>query len=151
VVVVRGKHVPVIRLDAILDLDSGGHDGEIPLVLVELSGESYALVCEHLVGKREIVIKSLGNLLANVPCVAGATLLGDRVALILDVAAVLQRALDRPAGPRAAPVRPASGHAASARGGKLAAGSTQILLVEDSDIVRESLRRLLADAGYLVT
>ena len=29
--------------------------------------------------------------------------------------------------------------------------AVQILLVEDSDIVRESLRRLLADAGYLVT
>src|SRR5439155_13779567 len=31
------------------------------------------------------------------------------------------------------------------------AAGGHILLVEDSDIVRESLRRLLADAGYLVT
>ncbi|HSK05529.1 MAG TPA: response regulator, partial [Kofleriaceae bacterium] len=51
----------------------------------------------------------------------------------------IKRALDRPAAPR---------HAARAAAG---AGSTQILLVEDSDIVRESLRRLLAEAGYLVT
>jgi two-component system, chemotaxis family, sensor kinase CheA len=142
VVVVRGKHVPVIRLDAVLELDSGSSDAELPLVLVEQSGESYALVCEHLVGKREIVIKSLGNLLVNVPCVAGATLLGDRVALILDVPAIIRRALEQPSMPR--PTRP--------RGVTRAAGSaSHILLVEDSDIVRESLRRILVDAGYVVT
>jgi two-component system chemotaxis sensor kinase CheA len=66
-------------------------------------------------------------------------LLGDRVALILDVPAIIRRALDRPAAPRRA------AQAASAASG------TQILLVEDSDIVRESLRRLLVEAGYLVT
>jgi two-component system chemotaxis sensor kinase CheA len=138
VCVVRGHHVPLIRLDAILELD-GGNDGMIQLVLVEHAGQSYALVCDHLVGKREIVIKSLGPLLANVPCTAGATLLGDRVALILDVPAIIRRALDRPRAVRRAP-------RAQAR-----AGGAQILLVEDSDVVRESLRRLLVDAGYLVT
>jgi two-component system chemotaxis sensor kinase CheA len=137
VCVVRGHHVPLIRLDAVLELDGGG-DGVIQVVLVEHAGQSYALACDHLVGKREIVIKSLGPLLARVPCAAGATLLGDRVALILDVPAIIRRALDRPAAARRA-VRTAR------------AGTTQILLVEDSDIVRESLRRLLADAGYLVT
>ena len=138
VCVVRGHHVPLIRLDAVLELDSGG-DGTIQLVLVDHAGQSYALVCDHLVGKREIVIKSLGPLLANVPCTAGATLLGDRVAMILDVPAIIRRALDRPAIQRRA-VRTAA-----------RAGSSQILLVEDSDTVRESLRRLLVDAGYLVT
>jgi CheY-like chemotaxis protein len=141
VCVVRGHHVPLIRLDEVLELDGGG-DGALQLVLVEHAGpghETYALVCDHLVGKREIVIKSLGPLLANVPCTAGATLLGDRVALILDVPAIIRRALDRPPAARRA-------QRAQAR-----AGSAQILLVEDSDTVRESLRRLLVDAGYLVT
>ena len=138
VCVVRGHHVPLIRLDAVLELDSGG-DGMLQLVLVEHAGQSYALVCDHLVGKREIVIKSLGPLLATVPCTAGATLLGDRVAMILDVPAIIRRALDRPTVQRRA-VRTAA-----------RAGASQILLVEDSDIVRESLRRLLVDAGYLVT
>jgi len=140
VVVVRGKHVPVIRLDHVLELDAGA-DGDLQLVLVELSGHSYALVCEHLLGKREIVIKSLGKLLAAVPCVAGATLLGDRVALILDVPAIIQRALAQPA---------ASGPRRVARTAATASAS-HVLLVEDSDIVRESLRRILADAGYVVT
>ena len=140
-VVVRGKHVPLIRLDVALELEGTGGQDELQLILVENGGQTYALVCDQLLGKREIVIKSLGGLLANVPCVAGATLLADRVALILDVPAIIQRALARPAGPRAAAPRisPAS------------AASSHVLLVEDSDIVRESLRRLLAEAGYLVT
>jgi CheY-like chemotaxis protein/chemotaxis signal transduction protein len=139
VVVVRGKHVPLVRLDAVLELDAGA-DGELQLVLVEQGGTTYALVCEHLLGKREIVIKSLGPLLQSVPCVAGATLLGDRVALILDVPAVIRRALERPsATPRRAQVSAAN------------ASSAHVLLVEDSDIVRESLRRILTDAGYIVT
>ncbi len=138
VCVVRGHHVPLIRLDAVLELE-GGNDGMLQLVVVEQTGHSYALVCDHLVGKREIVIKSLGPLLAHVPCAAGATLLGDRVALILDVPAIIRRALDRPAAAHRAL------RAQALRGG------AQILLVEDSDVVRESLRRLLVDAGYLVT
>jgi len=138
VCVVRGKHVPLIRLDAVLELEGGMAENELQLVLVEQGGQIYALCCEHLVGKREIVIKSLGKLLANVPCVAGATLLGDRVALILDVPAIIQRALERPVTARRTTVA------------KQGAGST-VLIVEDSDIVRESLRRLLADAGYSVT
>jgi CheY-like chemotaxis protein len=139
VCVVRGHHVPLIRLDHVLELE-GSSDGDVQVVLVEHGGQTYALACEHLVGKREIVIKSLGAMLANVPCVAGATLLGERVALILDVPAIVQRALAQPGGQRQ-PRKAASSAAAGAH----------ILLVEDSDIVRETLRRLLADAGYHVT
>ncbi len=139
VCVVRGKHVPIIRLESVLELDDGVDGTELQLVLVDHGGQSYALVCDHLIGKREIVIKSLGPLLAGVPCVAGATLLADRVALILDIPAIIDRALSQPSGRRriTRTAAPATG--------------SHVLLVEDSDIVRESLRRLLVDAGYLVT
>jgi two-component system chemotaxis sensor kinase CheA len=139
VCVVRGKHVPIIRLEQVLELDDGVDGAELQLVLVDHGGQSYAVVCDHLIGKREIVIKSLGPLLAGVPCVAGATLLADRVALILDIPAIIGRAIAQPSGPRRV-----TRTAAPATG-------SHVLLVEDSDIVRESLRRLLVDAGYLVT
>ena len=96
-------------------------------------------------GKKEIVIKSLGEILSGVPCTAGATLLGDRCAVIIDVAAVIERAVTiRRSGraPLRAPVR--EGSAAVAPG-------VHVLLVDDSDMVRESLRRLLHEAGYRVT
>jgi two-component system chemotaxis sensor kinase CheA len=141
---VRGRHVAVIRLNDVLELgddDLGG--AEVHVVLTEQGGELYGLACDHLLGKKEIVIKSLGELLQGVPCAAGATLLGDRVALILDVPAVVQRALRQPSR------RAAATPTAAPSEGK--PGAPQILLVEDSDIVRESLRRLLADHGFSVT
>lgn len=141
---VRGRHVPLIRLGHVLELDDHGEPEQLHVVLTEQGGVTYGLVCDHLLGKKEIVIKSLGPLLAAVPCAAGATLLGDRCALILDVPAIVRRAMAAPAGAR----RATRDRRAGARAGAAAA---QVLLVEDSDIVRESLRRLLVDAGYLVT
>ena len=143
VVEVRGRHVPLIRLESVLELDDHGDPEQLHIVLTEQGGVTYGLVCDHLLGKKEIVIKSLGPLLGAVPCVAGATLLGERCALILDIPAIVRRALARPAG-----------RAPGDRGGRARPGtaaSSQILLVEDSDIIRESLRRLLVDAGYHVT
>ncbi|HEY4179179.1 MAG TPA: response regulator [Kofleriaceae bacterium] len=140
VCVVREKHVPVIRLEHVLELDDNTDASDLQLVLVEHAGSFYALVSDQLLGKREIVIKSLGRLLTNVPCVAGATLLGDRVALILDIPAIITRALAQPS--------------ARTRVRKVAAAAStgaHVLVVEDGDIVRESLRRLLVDAGYVVT
>ncbi|MBZ0233374.1 MAG: chemotaxis protein CheA, partial [Deltaproteobacteria bacterium] len=97
VVEVRGKHVPLIRLESVLDLDDHGQPEQLHIVFTEQGGVTYGLVCDHLLGKKEIVIKSLGPLLAGVPCVGGATLLGDRCALILDVPAIIRRALSAPA------------------------------------------------------
>ncbi len=140
VCVVRGKHVPMIRLEHVLELNDGRDGTELQLVLIENAGGTYALVCDQLLGKREIVIKSLGRLLTRVPCVAGATLLADRVALILDVPQLVARALEQPTNARRGP-----------RTQKSVAMGSHILLVEDGDIVREALRRLLVDAGYMVT
>ncbi|CAN5890915.1 hybrid sensor histidine kinase/response regulator [soil metagenome] len=140
VCVVRGKHVPLIRLEQVLELDDNSDAAELQLVLVDHAGHSYALVCDQLIGKREIVIKSLGKLLAGAKCIAGATLLADRVALILDVPAIITRGLAQPGGVR----KPARTVAAGGTG-------AHVLLVEDSDIVREALRRLLVDSGYVVT
>jgi len=55
VAVVRGKHVPLVRLDQVLELEPSP-SVEIQLVLTEIDGQTYALACEHLVGKREIEI-----------------------------------------------------------------------------------------------
>ena len=140
VCVVRGKHVPLIRLEHVLELDDNRDGLELQLVLVEHGGNPYALVCDQLIGKREIVIKSLGPLLAGAKCIAGATLLADRVALILDVPAIIARGLAQPRGGRRMPRTATAG-----------ATGAHVLLVEDSDIVREALRRLLVDAGYVVT
>jgi two-component system chemotaxis sensor kinase CheA len=47
---------------------------------------------DELVGKQEVVIKSLGEKLKNIPGIAGGAILGDgRVGLILDMDGVFHR------------------------------------------------------------
>ena len=56
------------------------------VVVVHKGKQRLGLVVDQLVGQQEIVIKPLGNLLAGIPGIAGATILGNgQVATILDV------------------------------------------------------------------
>lgn len=91
VLLLRGEVVPLVNLRALLGGETAGQgeEEEIPVVVVR-GGERAGLVVDGLVGQREIVIKSLGRFLANVPGIGGATILGDgRVVLILDTDGVL--------------------------------------------------------------
>jgi len=134
--------IPLLWLSEALDLEgSVSTDEQVPVILVNAAGETYGLVVERLVGKREIVLKTLGELLEQVPCAAGATLIGDRVALILDIVPLVQRGLQRRADPgrRTRPVVPAPGVPVDRR--------PRVLLAEDSDIIREQLKRVLEAHG----
>ncbi|MDH3393817.1 MAG: chemotaxis protein CheW, partial [Desulfobulbaceae bacterium] len=60
------------------------------VVVVEIEGVQRALMVDELLGKQEVVIKSLGGYLKDTKGVAGGTILGDgRVGLILDLASLL--------------------------------------------------------------
>lgn len=44
------------------------------------------LIVDKLIGKQEIVVKSLGSFIGNVTGLSGCTILGDgRIALIIDI------------------------------------------------------------------
>ena len=148
VLAIRNRQVPLIRLNRVLELQATVHAAaeELHVVLTDMHGDPYGLVCENLLGKKEIVIKSLGDILKNVPCAAGATLLGDHCALILDVPQIVGRALRRKSTAAVAAAPPREFEPAATR-----ESAPHILLVEDSDTVRESLRRLVAEAGYQCT
>ncbi|HQK95918.1 MAG TPA: chemotaxis protein CheW, partial [Armatimonadota bacterium] len=61
------------------------------------------IVVDELIGEQEIVIKSLGSFIGDVRGVSGATILGDgTVALIVDAAALLDKAADERSQPIAA-------------------------------------------------
>ena len=93
-VAVRGEHLPIVRLEDVVQLDRGGASPPEPLCLVvEVDNRRAALMVDKLVGQQQLVVKSLESNLHSVPGVAGATILGDgRVALILDVTALTRSA-----------------------------------------------------------
>ncbi|MCC6214850.1 MAG: response regulator [Polyangiaceae bacterium] len=132
--------VPVVRLADALGLDDRGTIGEsqeASVVIVDVGSDRLGLLVRQLLGRHEVVIKSLGPLLAGAECAAGATLIGDRVLLVVDLVAVAERARHpRAARERRAPAR--------------ASRRARVLIAEDSDVVRETLRRELAAAGFEV-
>ncbi len=84
---VRGKVVPIFRLDEVLDLPSAGRaNGSGYAVLATTGGMETGFVVDALLGEQEIVIKNLGAYLGEISGFLGATVLGDgSLALILDV------------------------------------------------------------------
>lgn len=95
VIKLRDRVLPLLRIDDFFNLESSqnGSPGkdDLYIVVVGLAEKRLGLVVDSLRGQREIVIKSLGNLLKSVKGIAGATDLGDRRAiLVLDVNGLIQ-------------------------------------------------------------
>jgi two-component system chemotaxis sensor kinase CheA len=84
----RGQLIPVIRLKKLLKTpeDNIREPDRLIMVIVKKGERHFGLVIDDLVGQQEIVIKSLGEYLADIQIVSGATILGDgSIALILDI------------------------------------------------------------------
>ena len=93
-VLVRGRLLPIVRLYRRFGVRPRSEDPyQGLLVVAECEGRQFCLLVDDLIGKQEVVIKSLGESLKNIAGVAGAAILGDgRVGLILDMEGVLRGA-----------------------------------------------------------
>ena len=89
---VRGRLTPVLRLGEHLNTAAAATDLSAGiLVVVESGQDSRCLFVDELIGKQEVVIKSLGDMFHQQTNFAGAAILGDgRVGLILDVNALVK-------------------------------------------------------------
>jgi two-component system chemotaxis sensor kinase CheA len=85
VAAVRGRHLPVVELGAVLAAPAGPGPGI--LLVVEQRGEAWCLRADAVLGLRQVVAKPLDTGLTHPPWLSGAAILGDgRVALILNPA-----------------------------------------------------------------
>lgn len=91
VIHLRGKVIPLIRMDQVLDIESREDPESLTVVIVKKGDSLAGIVVDDLIGQQEIVIKSLGKYINNSnKIISGATILGDgEVALILDVNALM--------------------------------------------------------------
>ncbi len=167
----RGQITPIVNLAELLGLSplpntypdvrfSAPDEATILVVLVNAGGASeggqpdngsantgrvVAFVVDELVDEREIVVKSLGSFLTNVPNIAGVTVLGgDGLALILDVFGLLQT------------VRLGQTYMATPLNLKdqpsyfAVRAAPRLLVVDDSLATRELERSILEAVGYQV-
>ena len=89
----RGKLLPLVRLDATLGLPPKEGDRGVYVAVLMAEGRRFGLVVDRVLNTEEVVVKPLTSRFKHVGMYAGATLLGDgRVALILDVASLARRA-----------------------------------------------------------
>ncbi len=85
----RGEQIPVIRLNEALSLDSKKEREPIwesTLVCVESEKGRMAILVDALLGRQQVVIKSLGRSMAKIKEISGGAILGNGdIALILNI------------------------------------------------------------------
>ncbi len=95
----RGHTEGLVRLDEILRLKSEFDNSEfmpettskiLPIVLVGHEDRRLGLLVDDIIGRREMVVKTLGALLGGIRYLAGGTILGDgKVVPILEVGQIV--------------------------------------------------------------
>jgi len=141
---VDGVDVGVVPLAEVLELTADeARSDTLTLVMIREQGQRFGLEVEGVVGEQELVVRPLDQRLGKVPDVLASSLLDNGTAvLILDIEDLV-RSVDSLL---------AQGRLRGNRRGR--ADSTRrarhILVVDDSLTVRETERKLLERAGYLV-
>jgi chemosensory pili system protein ChpA (sensor histidine kinase/response regulator) len=123
-------------------LDLSEHRKWYPLLLVRAGDHHVAMQVDSLIGNRQIVVKSVGLQVGSVRYISGGTILGDgRVALILDVTALVRLDIAHTAAPSAVSTRDSSLEPGVGR---------TVMVVDDSITVRKVTGRLLERHGMNV-
>jgi chemosensory pili system protein ChpA (sensor histidine kinase/response regulator) len=131
----------LIRLDRTLGIPGSPAPTRLPVVVLRGGGRPFGAVVDELLGKEEIVIKSLGAFLEGVGPFSGATISGEgRVILLLDPTLLRETAAEGPTGsPEQAP-RPVEADQERPR----------VMLVDDSVSIRKFVGQMLEKAGFHV-
>lgn len=96
-IAVQGELIPMVRLGDFCDVASAGRDPEQELVIIVEDDQNKAgLVIDELMGRQQVVIKTLGEMMRNIPGISGSAIMPNgRVGLILDVGGLLKHATAR--------------------------------------------------------
>ncbi len=132
-----GETYDLMHLTNVLGLGQGVINSELarqPLLLARSGDNRIAFAMDHLLGSREIVVKSLGPQLSTLQDLAGATILADgNVALIIDMPSLIRRGIARKSEAEGAEVITAAE----------IEREPLVMVVDDSITVRKVTERLL--------
>ena len=90
----RDEVISLVRLADVFNVKQVFEsDTQAYVVIIGVAEAKLGVIIDTLVGQEEIVIKSMGEYLQNIPGIAGATIRGDgRVTLIVDVSSMMNLA-----------------------------------------------------------
>jgi chemosensory pili system protein ChpA (sensor histidine kinase/response regulator) len=135
------RAIDLVRLEQVLGLVASPPPTRLPVVVMRGGGRPFGVVVDELLGKEEIVIKSLGALVDGVGPFSGATISGEgRVILLLDPT-LLREMAGKPTAPGREPA-----------GASLEVADTRltVMLVDDSVSIRKFVGQMLEKAGLRV-
>lgn len=143
-VLLGGELFSLVSLASVLELGERGAepDGSSqPVVLVRVAERRIAFAVDQVIGVQEVLAKPLGNQLARVRNVSGATVLGNgKVVPILNANDLVRSALSVQAGA-----------AVGQEPGTDRPRRLSVLVAEDSITSRTLLKNILESSGYRVT
>ncbi len=92
VIQLREKVIPLIRLNDAFNINSENGNKRLSIVISDYEDQQIGIVVDKLLGKREIVIKSLSQDFQSLHGISGATILGNgQIALILDIPGLIRQ------------------------------------------------------------
>lgn len=93
VIQLRDRTLSLLWLREIFNLPARDEEERIYVIVVGLAEKRLGLIVNSIEGQQEIVIKSIGKILRDIPGIAGATELGNRkTILVLDIGALIEEA-----------------------------------------------------------
>lgn len=140
----NGQAVSLVYLEDVLEMplqnNTRSSETSLPAVLLHADEKRIAFLVDEIINEQEILIKSLGKQLPQVPNIAGATIFSTgRLVPVLNVGDLTKSAVRV----SASAARPAVVTTEKKEGKKPA-----VLVVEDSITARTLLKNILEAAGY---
>ncbi|CAD7289282.1 Chemotaxis protein CheA [Campylobacter majalis] len=141
----RDEVLSLVRLSDVFGVNKVFDGGDQTyVVIIGVAEAKLGIIVDTLVGQEEIVIKSMGDYLQNIPGIAGATIRGDgRVTLIIDVAAMMEMAKEIKVNIRAE-------MDAESKNVKEKPSDYKVLIVDDSKMDRTIMQKSLEPTGVTV-
>ena len=145
--------IEVFPLGSLIRRESGTIDGSKPVVVVRTSTGALGCAVDELLGRQEIVIKSLGALKPFERSVFGGATIDPegRIVLVLDVSRLTTREYHEamPTG-QSGPASPTLDEPVQAIPAQPSDRRLPLLLIDDSLSIRKFVGRMLEAAGYTV-
>ena len=93
---VRTDHLPLVYLYQLFMHKPKQNHQSVALIVEDALGKRAALMVDGIIGQQQVVIKSIGNGVINVPGISGGAIMSDgTVSLILDINGILKDVADK--------------------------------------------------------